>query len=422
MEPTGSFAYNRSAKDFGKKIMNETQANSVTSTEARKGIVPIWIKILVIVGFLISVYLLGISFVSAKPLGCGEESGCAEVLTSRWSQVFGIPVSALAMVVYIGLAVSVMAVNNPHTARMAGHLAATLAVVLIAGAFWFIGLQLFYLKAICPWCMAEHAVGVLVGCGLLWSVTRHLKLPLLVPGSVAILGLVGLICAQSFGSYSGPSAERGLASDTDTVSGEGDQKTVSLLDGKLKFNLAETPLIGEPESERVVVVLFDYCCPHCRATHEYLLNARQKFGQQLSIALLPMPLNSDCNPHWKKTEKRFLESCDLAKLALAVFRCDKEKFVEFDKWLFEPSKPRLLVDVRAHAESLVDAQQLDQALADPWIDEFISMTTDAYASSDAERIPVLLSPGFSSVVGRPGSEEELMEILETELGLKESVQ
>jgi hypothetical protein len=139
--------------------------------------------------------------------------------------------------------------------------------------------------------------------------------------------------------------------------------------------------------------------------------------------MLPMPLNSDCNPHWNKTQKRFLDSCKLARLALGVWKVDSGKFLEFDKWLFETKKPRPIAEATAKAKEKVDAAKLDAVLAtDQSIDELIAKNVDAYANSGAERIPVLLSPGFSSVVGRPGSEEELHEILAKDFELKQREQ
>jgi len=182
---------------------------------------------------------------------------------------------------------------------------------------------------------------------------------------------------------------------------------------------AKSPVIGDPNSEHLVVGLADYCCPHCRATHGYLLSAMEKYPDQMAVVMMPMPMNTDCNNTIKKTQKRFTDSCKLARLALAVWKIAPEKFVEFDSWLFETKKPRPIADATAYAKQLVDAAKLDSVLSnDASIDQMISKNVSAYANSDAGRIPVLLSPGFSSVVGRPGSEEELHEILARDFSLQ----
>ena len=87
--------------------------NSTSSheTDSTPGIPSRWVSIsctlLSTVALGVAVYLYSTSLAeSGRPLGCGENSGCAEVLTSRWSQVFGIPVSIPAALVYgAGLAI-----------------------------------------------------------------------------------------------------------------------------------------------------------------------------------------------------------------------------------------------------------------------------------------------------------------------------
>ena len=116
-------------------------------------------------------------------------------------------------------------------------------------------------------------------------------------------------------------------------------------------------------------------------------------------------------------EKRFLESCELAKLALAVYKINPGKFSEFDSWLFEPERPRKLSDALAEAQRMVGAEALEAAFDDPWIEQQLKFNTTAYHDSQAERLPVLLSPGFASVVGRPGSEEEFRAILKQDFKL-----
>ena len=292
---------------------------------------------------LVAGYLLFTSLSkSGQPLGCGEESGCAVVLVSRWSQVFGIPVSLPAGLTYLGVIAATLSLTKlSDSARTnAMKLLAALALILIFAAAWFIGLQVLYLKAICPWCMTEHALGLIVGGLALYLATRFVPVGQLAsPGILAVAMLGVFISAQALGPYSGPAADRMLASSGDSDAGAGDSREVALLDGKLVIRPAQLPLCGTADTENLIVVLFDYCCPHCRATHGYLSNAIEKYPTKLSFVSLPAPLNSDCNPHWKKTKKRFIESCDLAKLALAVYRADASKFPEFDHWLFESELP-----------------------------------------------------------------------------------
>ena len=192
---------------------------------------------------------------------------------------------------------------------------------------------------------------------------------------------------------------------------------LTLLNGHLKVDLQEVPTLGSEDAPKFVAVLFDYSCPHCRATHEYLIAALDRYPNQLRIALLPMPLNTDCNPGEVETEERFKDSCELAQLALGVWLTQREKFAAFDEWLFEPETPRSAEEARQYATQLVSERALEEALEDGWIDEQIALDVRAYMDAKAERIPVITASGMDAIVGRPENAEALFTLLELELSL-----
>jgi hypothetical protein len=202
--------------------------------------------------------------------------------------------------------------------------------------------------------------------------------------------------------------------------GPGPDRLISVLNGKLSLAPHELPILGSADAPKLLVVLFDYCCPHCRATHGYLLNGLTSHKNELAVLVLPTPLNTKCNPYWEETEPRFEHACELARLALAVWRADRAAFPAFDAWLFEPEQPRDPAEARRRAEQLVTAVALERALGDPWIDHQIEHNVTAYHNSGAERVPVILSPGMRSIVGRPESETQLFQLLDKELSLRPS--
>jgi len=349
------------------------------------------------------------------PAGCGQGSGCAEVLNSRWSQVMGLPVSGLALAAYsvilILLCATGLAKTGDQSRRMA-NVFVFLATTLVGAAIWFIGLQYFVIKALCPWCLAEHALGVILSAILFASVRGFGK-------SGAILGvvaIVGMASAQAFVEYRPPAVQR-IAAGENVDTGPGGDRSLSVLDGQLVLSPHEMPSLGSADAPKLLVVLFDYCCPHCRATHGYLLNALAAHRDVLGIVLLPTPLNTKCNPFWEEAEPRFEHACELARLALGVWRVDRSAFVQFDAWLFEPEMPRDPAEARRQAKKLVPAAALEAALKDPWIDRQIEQNVTAYHNSKAARIPVILSPGMQAIVGEPASGQELLQLLEKDLSL-----
>jgi hypothetical protein len=200
--------------------------------------------------------------------------------------------------------------------------------------------------------------------------------------------------------------------------GPGPNRAIAVLNGLLQLQPHELPVLGSPDAPKLLVLFFDYCCPHCRATHGYLVEGFARYGDQLGVVLLQAPLNSKCNPYWEHDEPRFQHACELASLALAVFRVDSSAFPRFDKWLFESEKPRDLQEARRFAEELVPAMALEQALAEPWVAERIAANVKASHDSKAERIPIIMSPDIDTIVGRPESQEDLFKLLEGELALK----
>jgi len=391
-----------------------------------------------LLGCVVAAYLLSVSLAHRNlPAGCGQGSGCDEVLNSRWAQVFGVPVSGPALAVYGVLLLTVLSMgfrSSPVQNMRKWSALILLAVVLAGSAIWFVGLQLLVVRAICPWCLAEHGLGLLVAMIVLFSVPFVRKNPedstaeppafvtarrALASGGAGFVLVGGLALAQTLVEYHPPALQR-LHAGENADTGPGASRLVSVLDGRLTLAPHELPALGSADAPKLLVVLFDYCCPHCRATHGYLLNGLARHKGELAVLLLPAPLNSKCNPYWEQTEPRFEHACELARLALAVWRADRAAFPSFDAWLFEPEMPRDPKDARRRAEELVPAATLSKVLNDPWIDRQIEQNVTAYHNSGAERVPVILSPGMRAIVGRPESEEQLFQLLAKEHLLPET--
>ena len=125
---------------------------------------PPWLlRILSLAGLLICGYLGGLKITgkTSSLAGCGEGSGCGTVLGSEWSQFFGIPVSVLAMVIYIALLAA--------SFRPSRSLYGALAICLTGAALWFIGILYLTIRAMCPWCLAMHTIGVVTSIILVQS-------------------------------------------------------------------------------------------------------------------------------------------------------------------------------------------------------------------------------------------------------------
>jgi hypothetical protein len=321
-----------------------------------------------------------------------------------------------------------------------------LATIVGGSALWFVALQVFVLRSVCPYCMTAH------GCGLAASVIVLFKRPdalrskkILPPEpqlraspwrDVAIgLGCVALLIAGQLTykpkrnvitQLSGAGVEEVALVPTNhptngTAAPPASPRTISLHDGQLMLNLDELPLIGSSDAPHAMVSLFDYTCHHCREMHKLLLEAHAAFSNQLVIVCLPVPLDAACNPEVKRTPLAHTNACEYARLGLAVWRADRTAFNRFDTWLFgNPSVPSLL-EATQHAEQLVGREPLQRALGDEWVNRQIERDVALYQlnyqktrNSIMPQILVGSRIGFGSL----SSVEDLFRLLDTEFGLK----
>jgi hypothetical protein len=180
------------------------------------------------------------------------------------------------------------------------------------------------------------------------------------------------------------------------------------------------PMIGSPDASNVVVCLFDYMCPHCRALHPILKETQSLFGNRLGIVCLPMPLSTNCNAFLPTSAHSGSNACEYARLGLAVWRAKPEAFRQFDDWMFGPERPVPVEEVTEYAAQLVGAQKLQTALANSWIVE--QLATDCrlhYTNWTLAGSPALPQLILGDVVssGPLNSSDHLLILLNRYLGL-----
>lgn len=154
-----------------------------------------------LVGLGISSYLAWTAFSMQPLIGCGSGGtiDCGHVLNSEWSKVLGVPVSVPAAGLYLTMLSLLLLVRRPAPEELRQQLWMVLQFgffAAAAAAIWFIGLQVFVLKHICPWCVAAHCCGLtLAGCSIVWKCTplRNRQLA----GGSSLISVALLITLQS---------------------------------------------------------------------------------------------------------------------------------------------------------------------------------------------------------------------------------
>ena len=107
-------------------------------------------------GLLIALYLTATKLLATQALFCESGGGCDLVQSSRWSTFFGAPTAAWGAVVY---AVIVALALAGFTAQR-WLVAFLLAVAAASFSAYLTWIELFVLRAICPYCVAVAAIAV----------------------------------------------------------------------------------------------------------------------------------------------------------------------------------------------------------------------------------------------------------------------
>jgi uncharacterized membrane protein len=377
----------------------------------------------------LSAYLSWHFMAGGAVIGCGGGSPCEQVLNSRWSAIGGVlPVSGLAAGAYLAMLVASLCIGRGTAApvlRLAWRALLVLVGAAAGSAVWFIIVQKWMIGAFCPYCMTAHITGLLLASLVIWRAPRQFEedssdaaltnpaprrviRPLPAVG-LAVVGLaLASIMAASPVAFTPKAVYRGGES----------QESLPAIDAHA------APLIGSPEAGCVVNLLFDYKCPHCQQLHFMLGEAVRRYGGRLAFALCPTPLNTNCNPYVPRNVDEFKDSCELAKVGLAVWAAKREAFPAFDGWMYSLEsgdrwQPRSLEAARAKAVELVGQAKFDAAWADPWVSRYMQTSIQIYGhtiQSGNNAVPKLVF-GSHWVIPEPNDADDLVLILHDSLGV-----
>lgn len=189
-----------------------------------------------------------------------------------------------------------------------------------------------------------------------------------------------------------------------------ERRTVGISGNAIQLDVAQWPLNGSVDAKHIFVEMLDYNCPNCRKTHKAVAGAKSILGGDVAVLILPIPLNTMCNSAVTKTDAKFIESCDIAKLAIAVWRIDPQAFGQFHEALFAGDVPMTLAQASGLAKTMVDAGKLDAELASGIPGKYIGSMVQLYERTGKGGVPKLLFPG-TSIVGEFSSAQSLADVI-----------
>jgi uncharacterized membrane protein len=377
-------------------------------------------------------YLKGGSMV-----GCGGGSPCEQVLNSPWSTIAGVvPISGLAVGIYLAMLVTGLFIGSETEApirRLAWRVLLILVGSVVGSAIWFTILQKWVIGDFCPYCMTTHITGVLLAALVIWraisefedysnngpqknhTMTKKDFLPasprrIIRPLQAVGLCLVGLVLAGSLAAF-----QVIFTPPTVYRDGESQNKLTA-------FDYREVPMVGSPDAQYVVALLFDYQCPHCQRIHFALDEAVRRYKGKLAFVLCPAPLNTQCNPYIQRDVDAFKNSCELAQIGLAVWVAKRDAYLAFDNWMFtfesgDRWRPRKLETTKAKAVELVGKEKFDAAMSDSWIGQYLKTCVEIYGKTIQNGrggIPKLIY-GSRWVIPETYSADDLILILQNSL-------
>lgn len=186
--------------------------------------------------------------------------------------------------------------------------------------------------------------------------------------------------------------------------------SISLAGRKTNLNVRHWPSIGNPRAKYVFVEMFDYTCPHCKNTHKAIEGAIKKYGDDLAIVVLPVPLNASCNSSVQYTNAKHMEACEVARIAISVWRCKPSSFHKFHDWMFASPNPRTAYDAKKFGGTLVGADKLQAEMAKPYASQYIARHVQLYQQSGAGAVPKLMFPA-ATLVGEVTSSQTLVDLI-----------
>ncbi len=295
------------------------------------------------VALIISLYLAWNSLHGSPVAGCTNEGGgCHSVLSSKWGYLLGLPVSLTGLPIY-GALLFFSLISSPGSRAFTS----TLSLLVVGAALWFAAIQIFILKAFCPWCCTTH--GFAVAGTLLLAFSREAgdsRSRHLLAYSLAFPALAGLIVLQIFGPTPDQSQQASLGS---AGIQQGENHLLSLHGGEFILDPAELPVIGSPRARHAVVALGDYTCGFCRKLHGQLKQTVSAYPEG-ELCVIELPVARDP------------KAAEIQKLMLSLWKSHPETRNTLEEQIFER---RLSIEpavIRQAADSILGEKVVSQSI------------------------------------------------------------
>jgi protein-disulfide isomerase len=191
-------------------------------------------------------------------------------------------------------------------------------------------------------------------------------------------------------------------------------RIVKFLDGKLPIDMYKHPVIGSPEAPHVVVELMSYDCSHCRQMNPIIKEAVKRYGNQVAVVVLPIPLDRECNKYRDNINPG---ACVAARLACAVAQLDPYEFPKFHEFMMSGKERPTADKIIPKAYTLVNRDKLREIKDSPEIKKQVERYVELLGKFQGKELPIQIF-GNKTMTGAVEKKEDVFKTWEENLGVK----
>ena len=188
-------------------------------------------------------------------------------------------------------------------------------------------------------------------------------------------------------------------------------KKFKLLNGKLKLDSKQWPILGNMDSKYIIAEFFDYTCGHCRATAKTLESTVADSNGDLAILLIPVPMNSKCNSSVQSNHPSHAQACELAEIAVAVWLTSPDKFPQYHEFLMTGNSAPSAQAAMRQAKTVVGSNALNKTLKSGYPKKYVAWAVDTYKYAGSGQVPRIMFPK-TSLVGKLTSAQVLKQLIQ----------
>ena len=167
---------------------------------------------------------------------------------------------------------------------------------------------------------------------------------------------------------------------TTPTTGPQPERIIEFLNGSVKFDIYQHAHIGSPKAPHVMVEMISYNCSHCREMHRTVKKGLARYGDQMAVIVIPIPMEMQCNQLVTTKEGSHPGACTIARMALGVATVRPDQFEKFHEFLMaDKEKPPQQSVVVSKAYHTVDPSRLSELSSSKQLDKRIAEYITLYS-------------------------------------------